>query len=63
MAGPHAAISLTRADPNHKSGTAAERGDSSIRDHNRKVVNILGSPTKPSPSGEDTGRVIYGSKK
>lgn len=62
MAGPHTTISFTCTYPYDKSGTTAERWDPSIRDDNRKVIYILDSPTKSSPSGQNAGCIIYRSK-
>lgn len=63
MAGPNAPISLTCTDPDCKGAAAAERRDSTIRNQNREVVDILSSSTESPPSGQDTGCVIYNHKK
>ena len=59
MAGPHAPVSLARTNPDGEGAAAAERGDSTIRDHNGEIIHILHSATKSPPPGQNAGCVIY----
>lgn len=59
MAGPHAPISLACTNPDGEGAAAAERGDSTIRDHNGEIIHILNSSTKSPPPCQNAGCVIY----
>lgn len=59
MAGPHAPISLACTNPDGEGAAAAERGDSTIRDHNGQIIHILHSSTKSPPPCQNAGCVIY----
>lgn len=63
MTGPHTSISLTCTHPDCKCAATAQRGDSSIRNQNREVIDILSGSTESSPSGQDAGCIIYNTKK
>lgn len=59
MAGPHAPISLACTNPDGEGAAAAERGDSTVRDHNGQIIHILHSSTKSPPPCQNAGCVIY----
>lgn len=59
MAGPHTPISLACTNPDGEGAAAAERGDSTIRDHNGQIIHILHSSTKSPPPCQNAGCVIY----
>lgn len=59
MAGPHAPISVACTNPDGEGAAAAERGDSTIRDHNGEIIHILNSSTKSPPPCQNARCVIY----